>query len=275
MSMRKPPISRLHLYEIIFESDTKAGRKFDITLLVLILLSMATVMLESMESIRLEYEWWLHFAEWTFTILFTIEYALRMYTVTRPRAYMTSFFGIIDLVAILPSYLSLFFPGMQYMLAVRIMRLLRVFRIFKLGHFLSDGNVIVRALFLSRRKIAVFMLFILLLVTVIGSILYLVESPYNDNFNSIPISIYWAIVTITTVGYGDISPVTNFGRLLAAMVMLLGYAVLAVPTGIVSAEMWAARREPHLNTGQTCPHCTKEGHEVDAVFCKFCGEKLN
>ncbi|MCC6412512.1 MAG: ion transporter [Saprospiraceae bacterium] len=268
-------VNRKKLYEIIFESDTRAGRNFDIALLVAIVLSILVVMLESVELYRLRHTTLLHNAEWFFTFLFTIEYLLRLYSVQKPLAYATSRFGVIDLLAILPNYLSLFFPGLQFLLVIRALRLLRVFRIFKMGHFLTEGNTITTALYASRRKITVFILFILLLVTVIGSILYVVESPYNENFNSIPISIYWAIVTITTVGYGDISPVTDFGRLLAAMVMLLGYAVLAVPTGIVSSEMMAARKEQHLVTTQTCPHCIRQGHDADAAFCKYCGGEIN
>jgi voltage-gated potassium channel len=267
-------MTRQRLYEIIFESETPAGRRFDVFLLVAIVLSMSVVILESVESYRIQYASWLRSAEWFFTILFSVEYLLRLYSVKKPLAYATSFFGVVDLLSVLPSYLSLFFPGMQYLLAIRIMRLLRVFRIFKLGHFLTEGNVIIHALYLSRRKIIVFMVFILLMVTVIGAVLYMVEAPYNENFASIPVSIYWAIVTLTTVGYGDISPVTNFGRLLAALVMLLGYAVLAVPTGIVSSEMMAARKDPSLVSGQTCRHCAREGHDSDAQFCKYCGEKL-
>jgi voltage-gated potassium channel len=268
-------VNRKRLYEIIFESDTRAGRNFDVVLLVAIVLSMFVVMAESVQEYKLRYGYWLNVAEWFFTLLFTLEYLLRLYTVPKPVAYATSRFGIIDLLAILPNYLSLLFPGMQYLLVIRVLRLLRVFRIFKMGHFLSEGNTIVTALYMSRRKIIVFLLFILLMVTVIGAVLYVVEAPYNENFASIPVSIYWAIVTLTTVGYGDISPVTDFGRMLAALVMLLGYAVLAVPTGIVSAEMLAARKDQLPVSSQTCPHCMREGHDVDARFCKYCGGEIN
>lgn len=268
-------VNRKRLYEIIFESDTRAGRNFDIALLVAIVLSMFVVMAESVEAYQVRFGHWLNVAEWFFTILFTIEYLLRLYTVSKPLVYAKSRFGIIDLLAILPNYLSLFFPGVEYLLVIRVLRLLRVFRIFKMGHFLSEGNTIMTALYMSRRKIIVFLLFILLMVTVIGAVLYVVEAPYNKNFANIPVSIYWAIVTLTTVGYGDISPVTDFGRMLAALVMLLGYAVLAVPTGIVSAEMLAARKDQLPVSSQTCPHCMREGHDADATFCKYCGGKIN
>lgn len=268
-------LNRKRLYEIIFESDTRAGRRFDIALLAAILLSMFVVMTKSVEAYNLQYGHWMNVAEWFFTILFTVEYLLRLYTVSKPLVYAKSRLGIIDLLAILPNYLSLLFPGLEYLLVIRVLRVLRVFRIFKMGHFLSEGNTLITALYMSRRKIIVFLLFILLMVTVIGSILYVVEAPYNENFASIPVSIYWAIVTITTVGYGDISPITNFGRMLAALVMLLGYAVLAVPTGIVSVEMLAARKVQYPVSSQTCPHCVREGHDLDATFCKYCGGKLN
>lgn len=268
-------VNRKRLYEIIFESDTRAGRNFDVALLVAIVLSIFVVMAESVESYQVRFGYWLNVAEWFFTLLFTLEYLLRLYTVPKPAAYATSRFGIIDLLAILPNYLSLFLPGIEYLLVIRVLRLLRVFRIFKMGHFLSESNTIVTALYMSRRKIIVFLLFILLMVTVIGAVLYVVEAPYNENFASIPVSIYWAIVTLTTVGYGDISPVTDFGRMLAALVMLLGYAVLAVPTGIVSAEMLAARKAHLPVSSQICPHCMREGHDLDARFCKYCGGKIN
>ncbi len=265
------------LHEIIFEADTPTGKVFDITLLILIVASVLTVMLESIDSLASRYSRWFYIIEWGFTIFFTLEYFLRIYSVYRPRKYITSFFGIIDLLAIIPTYLSLFIAGTQYLLVIRALRLLRIFRIFKLVKFLKESSAIVKALNASRPKITVFMFFILVMVIIFGSIMYLVEGNQNTGFDSIPRSIYWAIVTLTTVGYGDISPVTNLGQFLAAVVMILGYAVIAVPTGIVSAEIIRGEgkeKEPSTNT-QACRYCGKEGHDDDAIHCKYCGEILN
>jgi len=264
---------RRRLYEIIFEADTPAGKAFDVTLLMLILLSVIVVLLESITSYSVLYGDLFKQLEWIFTILFTIEYILRLYVTKNPRAYATSFFGVVDLLAILPTYLSLFAIGYEQLIIIRALRLMRIFRIFKLGHFLNEGDTIVRALRASRTKIAVFLTFVLLLVLIIGSLMYVVEGSVNEGFSDIPRSIYWAIVTLTTVGYGDITPITPIGQFLSAAVMMLGYAIIAVPTGIVSAEMVSQQR--HLHTTQVCPHCHREGHEVDAVFCKYCGGELN
>ncbi len=261
------------IHEIIFEADTPPGKAFDIALLVAIVASVLAVILESVSEYQAKIGGVLYVLEWVFTIFFTIEYLLRLYCVYRPLKYATSFFGIIDLLAILPTYLSLFFLGAQTLLVIRILRLMRIFRIFKLGHFLIEGAVIVRSLRASRAKITVFLLFIFLMVTIIGSVMYLVEGAQgNEGFSSIPRGIYWAIVTLTTVGYGDITPITELGQLLSAMVMILGYAVLAVPTGIVSAEMIRTSRK---NNTQSCRYCGREGHDDDAAFCKHCGEKLS
>jgi voltage-gated potassium channel len=265
------------LHEIIFEADTPAGKAFDVALMVLIVLSVLVVLLESIKAQAAKYEQLFHALEWMFTICFTIEYLLRLYCVYKPKKYALSFFGIVDLLSIIPTYLSLLIAGTQYLAVIRALRLLRVFRIFKLVKFLNEGNIIVRALLKSRAKIAVFMLFILLLVTILGSVMYLAEADYNEQFDSIPRSIYWAIVTLTTVGYGDISPVTTIGQFLASFIMLLGYAVLAVPTGIVSAEIIRgdmAHLRISTNT-QACRYCSKEGHDDDATNCKYCGEILN
>lgn len=265
------------LHEIIFEADTPAGKAFDITLMILIGLSVLVVMLESVNSLEEKYGQLFFVLEWFFTICFTIEYALRLYCVYRPRKYATSFFGIVDLLSIIPTYLSILITGTHYLIVIRALRILRIFRIFKLVKFLQEGNIIVRALIASRAKIMVFMLFILLMVMILGSVMYLVEADANEKFDSIPRSIYWAIVTLTTVGYGDISPSTNFGQFLAAFVMLLGYAVIAVPTGIVSAEMMRdnnSLKKTQTNT-QACRYCSREGHDDDAVYCKYCGELLN
>lgn len=264
------------IHEIIFEADTPKGKAFDITLMVIIILSVLVVMLESVERLDRQYGPIFFVLEWVFTIFFTIEYLLRLYCVYNSRKYATSFYGIIDLLAIIPTYLSLFITGTHYLVVIRALRLLRIFRIFKLVKFLNEGNVIVRALIASRAKIVVFMLFIFLLVTILGSIMYLVEADQNEKFDSIPRAIYWAIVTLTTVGYGDISPATPFGQALAAFVMLLGYAVIAVPTGIVSAEiMKEGQLKPVATNTQACRYCSKEGHDDDASHCKYCGEILN
>jgi voltage-gated potassium channel len=272
---RDPRRERLH--EIIFEADTPAGRIFDILLLVLILLSIITVMLESSEHWASRYGDLFTYLEWSFTILFTIEYFLRIYSVYRPSQYMTSFFGIIDLLAILPTYISFLFAGTQYLLVVRGLRLLRVFRIFKLGHFLKESKIIVEALRASRAKIIVFLFFVSVLVIIIGSVMYLIEGTVdNPGFSSIPRAIYWAIVTLTTVGYGDITPQTGVGQFFSAIVMILGYAIIAVPTGIVTGEMIrkASQRTEAPNT-QACRFCGREGHDSDALYCKYCGEQLN
>lgn len=261
------------IHEIIFEADTPMGKTFDVVLLLAILASLILVSLESVGSISVTYSALFFWAEWFFTILFTIEYLLRIYCIYRPSKYIFSFYGIIDFLAILPAYLSLVISGSHYLLVIRAMRLIRVFRIFKLGHFLKEGELIVRALQSSRAKILVFLTFISLVTVVIGAVMYMVEGGQNDGFSSIPRGIYWAIVTMTTVGYGDITPVTAFGQMLSAFVMILGYAVIAVPTGIVSAEMVSNVQSPVR--GEACRFCGREGHAHDAVFCKYCGEPLN
>lgn len=263
------------IHEVIFEADTPLGKNFDIILLIFIIGSVITVMLESVAGIGGKHVYFFYVLEWIFTIFFTIEYGLRLYCVYNPWKYATSFFGIIDLLAILPTYLSIIFTGSQYLLVIRILRLLRVFRIFKLAKFLQESSIIVSALKASRHKITVFLVFVLLMVTIIGSVMYLVEGGEGSNFTSIPRSIYWAIVTLTTVGYGDIAPTTELGQLLAAIVMIMGYAVIAVPTGIVSAEMVQATDVDKKNNTQCCRHCTAEGHDDDAIYCRICGEELN
>jgi len=262
------------IHEIIFEADTPLGKYFDIVLMIFIIASVAVVMLESVSEINIRYHQIFLVLEWAFTIFFTVEYALRLYCVYRPWKYATSFFGIVDLLAILPTYLSLIFAGTHYLLVIRALRLLRVFRIFKLANFLKESTVLVNGLKASRNKIAVFLFFIVLMVIIIGSIMYLVESGNDSSFTSIPRSIYWAVVTLTTVGYGDIAPKTELGQFLAAIVMILGYAVIAVPTGIISAEMVNQDHEPQTNT-QACRFCSTEGHLDDAIFCRKCGQKIN
>lgn len=262
------------IHEVIFEADTPMGRTFDICLLIVISISVVIVMLESVDYIQVKYASLFFVLEWIFTIIFTIEYGLRIYAVYRPMKYMTSFFGVIDLLAILPAYLSLFFAGTHYFIVIRALRLIRIFRIFKLGHFLKEGAIITNALRASRAKIFVFLMSVTLLVIIIGAFMYVVEGGNNDSFSSIPRSIYWAIVTLTTVGYGDIVPRTELGQFFSAVVMILGYAIIAVPTGIVSAEMVNATNATKNNT-QACRYCGGEGHDDDAVHCKYCGELLN
>jgi voltage-gated potassium channel len=261
--------SRLH--EIIFEAETPAGKAFDIGLIVTILLSVLVVMLESVARIRQQYGLILDAMEWCFTIAFTIEYLLRLYCVGKPLRYASSFYGVVDLLAIIPTYLGVFFPETQYLLVIRTIRILRVFRVLKLLQYWREARTLSYALHASRRKIFVFLHAVMILVIIIGSLMYLIEGEQNG-FTSIPRSIYWAIVTLTTVGYGDIAPVTDLGQTLAAMVMIVGYGIIAVPTGIVTAEL---ARESHLSLStQACPECASEGHDADAVYCKYCGAKL-
>jgi voltage-gated potassium channel len=263
---------RGRLHEIIFEAETPEGRAFDVALIGLILLSVLAVMLESLRGVRALYGPELYFAEWAFTILFTLEYALRLASVRRPLRYATSFFGVVDLLAIVPTYLGLLIPGGHYLLVVRILRLLRVFRILKLAEHLAEADVLMRALRASRRKISVFLLTVLTLVVIIGTLLYVIEGEANG-FTSIPVGVYWAVVTLTTVGYGDISPKTPVGQTLAALVMIVGYGIIAVPTGIVTVEIAQAARQKPVST-QACPECSSQGHDADAVFCKYCAAKL-
>lgn len=262
---------RRTLHEVVFEAETPAGRAFDIVLIVLILLSILAVLLESVPSVRLGWGRELQWFEWTITILFTLEYVLRLVSVERPPAYARSFFGVVDLLSVLPTYLSLLFPGAQSLLVIRSLRLLRIFRVLKLTHFVGEAQVLRRALRASSRKIAVFLVTVLTLVLIIGSAMYLIEGP-DHGFTSIPLSIYWAIVTMTTVGYGDLAPQTVVGRILASAVMIVGYGIIAVPTGIVTAELTGLAR--HGVSTESCPVCGGEGHDVDARHCKYCGAPL-
>ena len=263
---------QLRLHDIVYESNTVEGKAFDVTLLVLIFASILVVMLDSVEEWHSRYGHVFSILEWIVTILFTIEYILRLICIKKPLSYVTSFLGIIDLLAIIPSYLSVFFAGAISLLVFRSLRLLRVFRIFKLTHFISEMQFLGSALRASLKKIAIFMAIVLMLVIILGSIMYLVEGRANG-FTSIPQSIYWAIVTITTVGYGDISPATPAGKLVASVVMLLGYGIIAVPTGIVTNEMVNAARNKKLHT-EACPVCGRESHDADAKYCKYCGARL-
>jgi voltage-gated potassium channel len=262
---------RRHLRIIIFEADTPAGKAFDVALLFAIVLSIIAVMLESVASIAQSFGEELRLAEWIFTLLFTIEYGLRLFCVDRPSRYARSFFGIVDLLAILPSYLSLFIPGSQSLLVIRALRLLRIFRIFKLARFLSEANVLLTALRSGSRKVVVFLGTVLVLVAILGSAMYIIEGE-EHGFDSIPLSMYWAVVTMTTVGYGDMIPHTPLGRLLSTLVMVIGYSIIAIPTGIVTSEIIQASRKPI--TTRHCPSCLTEGHETSARYCKDCANKL-
>jgi voltage-gated potassium channel len=263
---------RRRLHTIIFESDTPGGKTFDILLLISILASVIVVMLDSVSSLRVQYAQQFLVLEWSFTILFTLEYVLRLLCVRRPLAYAGSFFGIVDLLAILPTYLSLLVAGTQYLLVVRVLRLLRIFRILKLAEYLNEGQTLRLALLASRRKISVFLLTVVTIVVVVGALMYVIEGE-ERGFTSIPISIYWAVVTLTTVGYGDIAPQTPLGKAVAVVVMLLGYGILAVPTGIVTAEL--TRRTPATVSTQVCPSCGLANHDADASYCKRCGHSLD
>ncbi len=267
---------REKIFEIIFEADTPLGKLFDVLLLITILFSVALVMLESVPAINAKHHETLVILEWVITILFTIEYALRIYCVRRPWRYFFSFYGVIDLLSILPTYLGLFYPSTKYLSSIRILRLFRIFRIFGLTQFMRGGSMLLIALRQSRAKIIVFLSFIILIVVVIGSIMFVVEGEHPESgFTSIPTSIYWAVVTLTTVGYGDIAPVTSIGKFLASVVMIIGYGVIAVPTGIVSSELSRAKNHPTPTNTQVCPHCHDSFHLDKAVFCKTCGTKLN
>ena len=261
---------RIHI--IIEGTDTRLGKIFDIVLLIAILASVAVVMLDSVLYMRLQYGTLFFYAEWFFTILFTMEYLLRLFSAPNRLRYIFSFFGIVDLLSVLPSYLSLMFVGVQYLLVVRILRILRVFRVLKLKAYMQQAGFLASALKTSQQKITVFFLSLVLLVTIFGSVIYVVEGPENG-FTSIPLSIYWAIVTMTTVGYGDMSPKTPLGQAIASMVMITGYSIIAVPTGIFTSEL-ARNMRPQLQP-ITCPNCGKFGHAVGATFCDRCGHSLH
>ncbi len=267
---------RERLYVVIFESDTPAGKAFDVALIIVILMSVVAVTLESVRDIDVVYGKWLRAAEWIFTILFTIEYVLRLICARNARRYATSFFGLVDLLAVIPTYLSVLLPGAQYLLAIRLLRTLRVFRVLKLAEYLSEANLLMRALKASQRKITVFLFTVFTLVIILGSLMYLIEGVENG-FTSIPRSVYWSIVTLTTVGYGDISPQTVVGQMLAALIMIIGYGIIAVPTGIVTSEIARAQHEVLSEPGATrrCPNCNAADHDPDAAFCKRCGTSLS
>jgi voltage-gated potassium channel len=263
---------RRDLYTIIFEADTRLGRIFDVALLWGIGLSVLAVMLESVGAIHVSFGGLLRGFEWAFTILFTIEYALRLIAAPRAPRYASSFFGIVDLLAIVPTYLSLFIAGTQSLLVIRALRLLRVFRVLKLVRYVGEAGMLAAAIRSSGRKILVFLGTVLTIQLIVGSLMFLIEGA-ESGFTSIPQSIYWAIVTMTTVGYGDIAPITVPGKILASAVMIIGYSVIAVPTGIVASEM-SGQRKSTVTTCH-CHHCVREGHDTDARFCKYCGGSLD
>lgn len=259
------------LHDIIFRHERPVERAFDVVLIAAILLSVLVVMLDSVEELRASYGTLFRDLEWGFTILFTVEYLLRLWTARRPLGYVTSFYGVIDLLAVLPTYLSILFPPGRFLVALRILRVLRIFRILKLAHYVREAAVLSSALRASRRKIIVFVYTVLTIVVVVGSLMYLIEGP-ESGFTSIPQSIYWAIVTLTTVGYGDISPQTPGGKVLACMLMIVGYGIIAVPTGIVTLELDRASRQ--AADSRTCESCGASGHQPDATYCRLCGEGL-
>lgn len=264
---------RLQLYVIIFEADTRAGKLFDLLLLGSILSSVVVVILDSVDTISRTHAALFDALEWGFTILFSIEYAARLSCVRRPLRYAFSFFGVVDLLAVLPTYLMLLLPGAQFLIEVRILRLLRIFRILKLAAYIGEYRALGTALAASRRKILIFLSVVLMIALLMGTLLYVVEGP-ERGYTSIPIAVYWAIVTMTTVGYGDITPQTDLGRLIASVMMLLGWGILAVPTGIVSAEMTARRFARSAPTTRSCRECLSEGHDANARYCKDCGAEL-
>ena len=266
---------RNQLHEIIYEADTPAGKFFDLSLLVVILLSIVLVMLESIEPIGTKYALIFNILEWIITVLFSLEYIARIVCVKKPRAYIFSFYGIVDFLSTVPKYISLFVVGTNSLLALRALRLLRVFRILKLTRFIGESTNFGKALKRSKIKIAVFLSFVLVLCIILGTVMYLVEVDKNSGFTSIPRSVYWAIVTLTTVGYGDIAPISALGQFIASLIMILGYGIIAIPTGIVTSEMSRKERKNIPRNTQSCSSCTESSHADDAQFCHKCGFPLH
>ncbi|MHC4320681.1 MAG: ion transporter [Planctomycetota bacterium] len=260
------------LYDVIFKADTVAGKSFDIAVIVIIALSVITVIINTVDSIEQEYGNILHIAEWVFTILFTIEYILRLICCRRPVAYAHSFFGVVDFVSIVPTYISVFLPGSHVLLVVRILRVLRIFRVLKLVKYIGESELLIDALRSSRRKITVFLFSVVTIVIIFGSVMYIVETPDNG-FTNIPQSIYWAVVTLTTVGYGDLAPQSNIGKSIAMVIMVMGYGILAVPTGIVTAEITKSMGHNKV-ASNVCEGCGYRWHDDDAHYCKHCGNSL-
>ncbi|MGC6431595.1 MAG: ion transporter [Jejuia sp.] len=282
MSTSKNENWRRKLHDIIYEADTRAGKLFDVVLLIAIIASIILVMLESIKSFDEKYHDFLNIAEWIITILFSIEYITRVITVKKPFKYIFSFYGIIDLLSTIPKYISLLFGGVHALASLRALRLLRVFRILKLARYLGASNLLVTALKASRAKISVFLFAVIILCIICGTLMYLIEGE-SSGFTSIPVSVYWCIVTLTTVGFGDIAPVTPLGQLIAALIMILGYGIIAVPTGIVSAEYTALGKKenntpqapPIRLNSQSCDNCLAEDHRDGGQYCYNCGEKLH
>ncbi len=271
MNNEKARIRKEKLHEVIFGTETPAGKMFDLILLLAILLSVGALMLDSVEDFSARWHFWLYVFEWLFTLIFTLEYGVRIYVSQYPWRYMRSFYGVIDLLSVIPTYLGLIFAGANYLLIIRLLRVLRVFRVLKLVRYLSEANVLLRSMRMARRKISVFFMAVLVLSTVFGAVMYVVEGP-EHGFSSIPKSIYWTIVTITTVGYGDITPQTVLGQIVASMAMLTGYSIIAVPTGILTAELH--NEMARERSARMCQQCGKGGHDSDAIYCKHCGESV-
>lgn len=266
--------TRQKIHDIIFEADTPAGKMFDISLIIVIIISVLLVALETVGWINQQYYDILNIAEWVITILFTIEYILRIVSVHHPSKYIFSFYGIIDFLAMIPKYISLFVVGahLETMMAIRALRILRIFRVLHISRYIGESNFLVRSLLVSRAKIIIFLLFVLIMCILFGTLMYLVEGP-EAGFNNIPESIYWCISTISTVGYGDIVPLTGMGKFLASMLMILGYGIIAVPTGIISAEMAQRRKNVDINT-TVCAECLNDKHKDNAIYCHECGSHL-
>ena len=265
------PSFREKTYRVIFGTDTAAGQRFDIALIYFILLSVLAVVLSSIGSLQAQYGAWLFKIEWAFTLLFSMEYLLRIYSSPKPLRYIFSFYGLVDLLSIIPTYVALLFPGANYWLVVRLLRVMRIFRVFKLVRYLSEANLLLRSMYAARRKVLVFFTVVLVLCVIFGSLMFLVEGPDNG-FSSIPRSIYWTIVTITTVGYGDITPQTVIGQIIATMAMLTGYSIIAIPTGIFTAEI--AREMITESNNRQCNVCNRIGHHAEAEYCFQCGVTL-
>jgi len=268
----KSPNWKSKLHEIIYEADTPAGKLFDLILLIVIIVSIVFVMLESVTSIDTKYHDLLNVSEWIITILFSLEYIARVISVKRPSKYIFSFYGLIDFLSTVPKYLSLLFVGTHALVALRALRLLRIFRILKLARYIGESNQLMKALKASKAKISVFLFFVLILSIILGTVMYLVEGDQDSGFTSIPRSVYWAIVTLTTVGYGDIAPITPLGQLIASLIMILGYGIIAIPTGIVSVE-YSNQKDIDVNT-KSCHNCGAEHHNDQAIFCHNCGHNL-
>lgn len=271
----RTPTLKEKIYQVIFEADTFWGKTFDVFLLIFILVSVLLVMLETVPGLNIRYAAFFEAAEWIFLTLFSIEYLLRIYSSPKPQAYIFSFYGIVDLLAILPTYIGLILAGSQYLITIRAIRLLRVFRILKLGNYQNQSQVLATALKASRHKITVFLIAVVIIICIVGTLMYIIEKEQNSGFSSIPISMYWAVVTVTTVGYGDIAPATELGKFLSAILMILGYGILAVPTGIVSVELaQASQKMGGTIHAPDCPISTADAHDEDARYCKYCGVKL-